>query len=75
MTVAIVAKIDLEFGNPKSIDALKKSGGAAGAQSGVGFLNGVGDNVPPGLVEILVTKVLPFIQAAMAAQGTRTGAQ
>jgi hypothetical protein len=74
MTAAIVVKINDEFGNPKSIEALKKSGGAAGAQWGNGFLTGVGDNVPPGLVEILVTKVVPFVIAAYAKQGTQTGA-
>jgi hypothetical protein len=75
MTVAIVAKIDAEFSNPKNIDALKKSGGTVGAMWGAGFLNTVGSNIPPGLYDVLVSGLVPLIVAAIGAQGTRTGAQ
>jgi hypothetical protein len=75
MTVAIVAKIDAEFSNPKNIDALKKSGGTVGAVWGSGFLSTVGTNIPPGLYDVLVGGLVPLIVAAIGAQGTRTGAQ
>jgi hypothetical protein len=74
LTVEIVAKIDQEFGNPKSIDTLKKSGGIVGAWWGKGFVAGASDNVAPGVYEFFAAGLLPFVVAALGAQSTRTGA-
>jgi hypothetical protein len=74
LTVEIVAKIDAEFSNPKSIDAIKKSGGTVGAVWGSGFLATVGTNIPPGLYDVLVGGLVPLIVAAIGANATRTGA-
>jgi hypothetical protein len=74
MTVAIVAKIDEEFSNPKSIDAIKKSGGTVGAWWGKGFVAGAGDNVAPGVYEFFAAGLLPFVIAALQGQAGRTEA-
>jgi hypothetical protein len=74
LTVEIVAKIDAEFSNPKSIDAIKKSGGTVGAVWGSGFLSTVGNNIPPGLYDVLVGGLVPLIVAAIGQNATRTGA-
>jgi hypothetical protein len=74
LTVEIVAKIDAEFSNPKSIDAIKKSGGSVGAVWGSGFLATVGTNIPPGLYDVLVGGLVPLIVAAIGQNATRTGA-
>jgi hypothetical protein len=74
LTVEIVAKIDAEFSNPKSIDTLKKSGGIVGAWWGKGFVAGASDNVAPGVYEFFAAGLLPFVVAALGAQSTRTGA-
>jgi hypothetical protein len=74
MTVAILAKMNEEFSNPKSIEAIKKSGGQVGVVWGAGFLTTVGDNIPGGLIDVLLSKLMPAWMAAQAAQSTRTGA-
>jgi hypothetical protein len=74
MTGVIVAKIDAEFSNPKSIDAIKKSGGTVGAWWGKGFVAGAGDNVAPGVYEFFAAGLLPFVVAALQGQSSRTEA-
>ena len=51
------------------------TGTAAGGQWGAGFLATVQGGVPGQLIAILVGLVTPGVMAAMAAQGSRTGAQ
>ena len=53
---------------------LKTAGGEAGKQWGNEFLAVVGNNVPPGLVDILVNLTTPGVMAQIAQRGTLTGA-
>ena len=75
MTVEILAKVDAEFGSPKSWLAINKSGATVGAVWGGGFLAGASGNIPPGLYDILLNGLVPLMVAALAGNGSRTGAQ
>ena len=52
---------------------IRTAGGVVGAWWGQGFMAVVGDNVPTGLIDLLAMRVLPVIQAAMAAATSTTG--
>ena len=75
MTVEILAKVDAEFGSPKSWLAINKSGATVGTVWGGGFLAGASGNIPPGLYDILLNGLVPLMVAALAGNGSRTGAQ
>jgi len=51
------------------------SGKGSGQLWGQGFLDVVGQNVPPGLVKILTDLVTPGVQANLQSEQSRTGAQ
>lgn len=68
-SLAKIAKAFLE--NEANVRA---SGGVVGAWWGEGFMAVVGNNVPPGLLDLLTNLLLPRIQAAAAAQASQTGA-
>ena len=53
---------------------IKTAGGDAAKVWGNEFLNVVGTNVPPGLVNILVSLTTPGVMASIAQRGTLTGA-
>jgi hypothetical protein len=50
---------------------VRGSGAVVGAWWGEGFMGTVGENVPPGLLEMLVAKLLPAILAAIAAKNAQ----
>lgn len=65
-----IAKIAKAFLDNQS--SVKSSGAVVGAWWGEGFMAVVGDNVPPGLLDMMTVKLLPYIMAAMAnASGAR----
>lgn len=53
---------------------LKTAGIDAGRQWGAGFMETVGESVPPALVDLLTNLVTPGVMAKIAQQGTLTGA-
>ena len=75
MTGEIVAKIDAEFSNPKSWLALNKSGTAVGTVWAGGFVAGASKETTSGVYEFFAAGLLPYVVAALQANGSRTGAQ
>lgn len=75
MTGEILAKVDAEFSNPKSWLALNKSGSAVGAVWAGGFVAGASKETSSGVYEFFAAGLLPYVVAALAGQGSRTGAQ
>lgn len=67
-SLAKIAKAFLE--NESNVRA---SGGVVGAWWGEGFMAVVGDNVPPGLLDMLTSKLLPLILAGIAQRNSTTG--
>jgi hypothetical protein len=53
---------------------LTTAGKDAGKLWGAGFLEVVGDNVPPALIDILATLVTPAVMGRMSQRGSLTGA-
>jgi hypothetical protein len=67
-SLAKIAKAFLE--NESNVRA---SGGVVGAWWGEGFMAVVGDNVPPGLLDMLTSKLLPLILAGIAQRNSTSG--
>ncbi len=59
----------------KSYSLLQNAGREGGEQWGAGFLQTVGDNIPPALVRLLTNLVTPNVMAQMHQQATLTGAE
>lgn len=66
-----LAKIAKAFLDSES--QVKSSGAVVGAWWGMGFMTTVGDNVPPGLLDMLTVKLLPSILASIAQRNSTTG--
>lgn len=66
-----IAKIAKAFLDNQS--SVKSSGAVVGAWWGEGFMAVVGDNVPPGLLDMMTVKLLPYIMAAMANASSTSG--
>jgi len=67
-----LAKIAKAFLDNES--QVRSSGAVVGAWWGEGFMAVVGQNVPPGLLDLLTNLLLPRIQAAAATAASQTGA-
>jgi hypothetical protein len=66
-----IAKIAKAFLDNQS--SVKSSGAVVGAWWGEGFMAVVGDNVPPGLLDMMTVKLLPYILSAMANASSTSG--
>ena len=66
-----VAAIATAFKSNES--SLRSSGGVVGAWWGEGFMTTVGDNVPGQLLDMLTTKLMPYIWAQLATAQSTTG--
>jgi hypothetical protein len=53
--------------------SVRTSGAVVGAWWGEGFMAVVGDNVPPGLLDMMTAKLLPYIMAAISNAGSTSG--
>jgi hypothetical protein len=66
---SLVASIEAKFTD------LYAAGKAAGAQWGNGFMATVGDNIPQGLIDTLLFRIMPAVAGWQAAQTANEGAR
>jgi len=70
----MVSQLVSQLGLKDNLSSIYTAGQTYGSQWGSGFLASVSGNVPGALIAVLVAAVTPGVQAAIATQGSRTGA-
>jgi hypothetical protein len=71
---AVTGALDKQFRSEGNLKTIRSAGATNGEAWGSGFLDTVGENVPPKLVEILASLVTPSVEALLNRNATLQGA-
>ena len=70
----MVATLNAQLKLESNVALIRVAGTTYGATWGAGFLETVGDNVPPALISLLVSLITPGVQAGLQVEATQTEA-